>query len=416
MGSPLEHLREAVQRGASGELICATRRSEVHVHVQKGRVAWATDSERPYAFTRHLVEHGGLTREDLQEVLKECRRTRSPLGESLVSWGLATADQVRDALRHQIKTALETLVGNPDAHVLFLERSYSDYDPGLTFDFATLLGAGRASGDGRPPENGAGAEGEGGLLERFREVITEAHWLERLEGEALVERYPPGPARSEVPGAVLRHTLLDGADFVALRTSGCTLLGATFPAPPGSVWICLEEEGAFGSAYSEVSNLLGLKEGGGVTPAPAAAPRAVAQADTGWAPLRGLPWSQFMASAPEALAVFLTGGSSPVAGIARDERAGGAALALIRRRTLALAAGSRAAAGRRPAEPLRDLGVAPKRLVTGEQGLWCFASELDGAGTLWLATDRSCPQGLGWAYLQALTRTAAIAGGERGGA
>jgi hypothetical protein len=414
VGSPLEHLREAVERGASGELICATRRSEVHVHVQKGRVAWATDSERPYAFTRHLVEHGRVTREELQEVLKECRRTRSPLGESLVSWGLATADQVRDALRHQIRIALETLVRNPDARALFLERSYSDYDPALTFDFAVLLGAVRAGTEGKPANGGAAVSTEG-LLDRFRQAITEAHWLERLEGEALVERYPPGPARSGVPGAVLRHTLLDGADFVALRAAGYTLLGASFPAPPSSVWINLAEDGAFGSAYSEVTNLLGLRERGDAAGALAPASDALAQG-AGWAPLRELPWSQFMASAPEALAVFVTGGNPPVAGIARSERVGGAALALVRRRTPAFAAVEPGAPERRLPRPLREPGAAPRRLVTGEQGLWCFASELEGAGTLWLAADRACPQGLGWAYLTSLTRTAAIAAGERGGA
>lgn len=405
MSSPLEHLREAVDRGASGELICATRRSEVHVHVQKGRVAWATDSERPYAFTRHLVEHGRVTREELQEVLKECRRTRSPLGESLVSWGLATADQVRDALRHQIRIALETLARNPDARALFLERSYSDYDPALTFDFASLLGA--VAGAEGTPVNGRAASSEG-LLERFRQVVTEAHWLERLEGEALVERYPPGPARSGVPGAVLRHTLLDGADFVALRTARSTLLGASFPAPPRSVWINLADDGAFGSAYSEVTNLLGLQERGALADPPAASgPR---EPDPSWAPLRERPWSEFMASAPEALAAFVTGGDAPPAGIARSVRAGGAALALVRRRAPALAAAEPDSPGRHPPD------APPRRLVTGERGLWCFASELDGARTLWLAADRSCPQGLGWAYLQALTRTAASAAGQGGGA
>lgn len=413
MSSAFDHLREAVERRASGELICATRRSEVHVHVQKGRVAWATDSERPHAFTRHLIEHGRITREDLQEVLRECRRTRAPLGERLVSWGLATADQVRDALRHQIRIALETLLRHPDARALFLERSYSDYDPGFTFEFASLVGAMRAGSEWRPPAGAGEPPGVEGVLERFREVITEAHWLERLDGEALVERYPPGPVRSEVPRDVLRHTLLDGADFVALRASGTTLLGAAFPAAPSSVWICLAEDGAFGSAYSEMSNLVGLTERGHAAVEAAAD---VLRDDAAWAPLREAPWSQFLASAPEALAVFVGGAGAQVAGIARDERVGRAALALVRRRTPALAAGTASAPpGRRVPGSSRDLGASPTRLVTGEPGLWCFASELDGAGALWLATDRSCPQGLGWAYLQALTRTAAGAGRGGGG-
>src|SRR5690242_4483859 len=95
-------LADWVKSGASGEFICASSALEVHVHLQLGRVAWATDSRHAFVFTRHLQEHAALTKEQFREVLEECRRNHLPLGETLVRWGLATLAQVRAALRHQI--------------------------------------------------------------------------------------------------------------------------------------------------------------------------------------------------------------------------------------------------------------------------------------------------------------------------
>ena len=39
---PLTELRELAQRAETGEFICATSALEVHVYLQRGRIAWAT--------------------------------------------------------------------------------------------------------------------------------------------------------------------------------------------------------------------------------------------------------------------------------------------------------------------------------------------------------------------------------------
>src|SRR3954463_14352099 len=59
----LSSLTALVKSGASGELISASSALEVHVHLQLGRVAWATDSRHAFVFTRHLQEQARVTKD-----------------------------------------------------------------------------------------------------------------------------------------------------------------------------------------------------------------------------------------------------------------------------------------------------------------------------------------------------------------
>ena len=102
---PFRALIELVEQSASGEFVCVAKSAEMHVFLQNGRVAWATDSSAPFAFSRWLLEHTGLTKEVFQEVLESCRRDRLPLGETLVEWRVATREEIKSALRFQIRGA-----------------------------------------------------------------------------------------------------------------------------------------------------------------------------------------------------------------------------------------------------------------------------------------------------------------------
>src|SRR5262245_25437261 len=99
----LDRIAALASQNASGELICASDSVEVHVFLQRGRIAWATDSTRPLAFTRHLLQTAQIDVEVFREILESCRREKRPLGETLIAWGVATREEVRDALRHQIE-------------------------------------------------------------------------------------------------------------------------------------------------------------------------------------------------------------------------------------------------------------------------------------------------------------------------
>ncbi|MDF1564861.1 MAG: response regulator [Deltaproteobacteria bacterium] len=135
---PVARLREWAELGADGEFIATAAEWEVHVHLQEGRVAWATSSASKYAFTRHLSEHFGIEKEAIVEVVDECRKTRKNVGETLVEWGIATEEQVRESLRAQIADALAVLPGSSGVQSIFLSRG-SDYAQPLTFTLDELL-------------------------------------------------------------------------------------------------------------------------------------------------------------------------------------------------------------------------------------------------------------------------------------
>lgn len=78
---PLAILVELSEARMSGELICASDEAEVHVYLQHGRIAWATDSTHPFAFTRRLREITAIENDTLREILEACKRERRPLGQ-----------------------------------------------------------------------------------------------------------------------------------------------------------------------------------------------------------------------------------------------------------------------------------------------------------------------------------------------
>jgi hypothetical protein len=146
--TPWDTLRRLVDTGSTCELIIASDAVEIHVYLLDGRLAWATSSTARNEFLRRLVEDHGIASDVLRDVIEECRQTRGRLGETLISWGVATAEQIRDALRGQIEEALVTAVAHPGARCLFLPRRLQ-YAAELTFALGDVqldaVTAGRSS-------------------------------------------------------------------------------------------------------------------------------------------------------------------------------------------------------------------------------------------------------------------------------
>jgi predicted regulator of Ras-like GTPase activity (Roadblock/LC7/MglB family) len=169
---PLQQLFDLVERRASGEFVCSCGDAEVHLYLQSGRIAWASDSRHRHAFTRYLREHARLDAASIEAVVTECRRSKRPIGETLMAWKLATRDDVRAAIRHQMTLALQSFqVGCDDPRSVFLERTqYQRYDPSLTFNLSELVPQSPTSGETRAdaspfrlesepePRSGAGRE------------------------------------------------------------------------------------------------------------------------------------------------------------------------------------------------------------------------------------------------------------------
>jgi hypothetical protein len=406
--APFHLLERLAARRASGELICvgSSSESEVHVYLQAGRLAWATDSLHPQEFTRHLKRITSLSDEGFVTVLEECRRRRLPIGETLVEWKLATYEQVRGSLRHQIESALRVLRAEPVAQTVFLERTqqYARYRSDLTFALDELLPE-------LPPETTTRHASEplagSTLVSQLREA-NDFGWVELLEGRRVRAQAPlvEGEA-SRVPEALIASTLLDDAALAALRSPHGSIVGVTLPAKNRSLWCFVPSDSAFGSAVSTLG-VLAME--------PMRSSRKI--------PIKGelLSWGdssdevelvrEFLQRAPEARgAVICLASGEPIVGVVRTGLERRWATGIVRRRGPALRCEMPHEVG---SNELENLGFRLKSLATAEEDAWCFGAELAPPGdrTLWLFVDRGSPQGLGWAYMTTLSRQ--LSSGEAG--
>jgi hypothetical protein len=396
-------LADLVGNGASGELICASPGLEVHVHLQLGRIAWATDSRHAFVFTRHLQEHAEVTKDQFREVLEECRRNRLPLGETLVLWGLATLGQVRAALRHQISCALTELAKANRGQQVFLERAagYKRYASELTFELSEFddeLNPG--------PESGVtGSAAPQGLLRQIRDAVSDVAWIELLEGELVADQDPPGAAQRVLP-PVVRLTLRDGAELVTLRSARGALVGVSLRGGR-TLWCRVGVDSTFASAVSALSAVAGFDEAALPTPC-VEIHRRWTFGDAQSAEVREL--DDFLGRAPDLMAALIVAplGTELIQGVGHQDIPFDWCKDLVRRRAPLFALEkdvfSEPPEGASP--DLEGLGFCLRSIASAEAAFWCFGAELGSpsGASAWIFIKREASQGLGWAYLTALTR------------
>ena len=414
---PIDRLVSLASDAASGELICASSTGEIHVYLQRGRIAWATDSRHPFAFAAHLQETAGIDVDTFRQIVEECRREKLPLGETLVEWGLATWEVVRSALAHQIATALSLLATTESGQTLFLARGYATYDEQLTFvidDFIRPIAPVRrdpvAVAVPDPPPAPVEIEGpSASVAGRLRASIEGLSWVELYDDDRMIDG-DPRPTTPRVPVSLIRATLLDGADFAAIRSTRTSVIGFAF-ARPRSVWCQVSAESTFGTVVSSIWSIAGSTEKTAERPPPRpdAAAWSLGDAD----PASGEALRSFLHRAQDVLgAVVLAAepSSAPVVGGGCSLLEPALAVDIARRRSSNFANGLMPLTDEAE-RALDSIGFSLKTMVSGEPRLWCFGAELEreGGETLWLFLDRRNSQGLGWAYLAALTRSLARA-------
>jgi len=390
---------------ASGEYICVCPAAEIHVYVQRGRVAWATDSRHPFAFAAHLQQTAGIDTDTFRQVVEECRRDRLPLGETLVEWGLATREVVRNALVHQIELALELLASLDVGQTLFLPRGYAAYSDELTFSIRDFLEPADAAAPRESTEQPQRAVRQS-FAAQLRASVDGLSWVDVLEADALID-CEPRVNSSRVPIELLRTTLLDGADFAAVRSTRSSLVGLSVTRSR-SVWCRLTSESTFGAAVSAIWSLVGAAERTPERPPRRPEVMSWSIGVKGETPYR-TAIGGFLERAHDVLGAIVLPSdpsSGPLAGCGCSMLEPDRALEVVVRRARSLAHG---------ALPITDdteraldsIGFSLRTMVSGEPKLWCFGAELapDQGETLWLFLDRRNSQGLGWAYLGALTRT-----------
>jgi hypothetical protein len=402
--APMSELRALARAEATGEFICATPALEVHVYLQRGRVAWATASTQPFEFARYLKETVHIDGTAFRQVIDECRRERLPLGETLVQWGLVGWDDVKAALRHQIKLALSALPEEGTGRTMFLERArFTEYNPELTLDIEGLMPAGAPPA---PAAHGAASHEDGGRARdgnasQLLETIDGAAWVQVFESGAVVES-APGAVDALVPDSLVAQTIGEDADFVAVRSERGSLVGVRLAEPGRSLWCMLSAQSTFGAAVSALWSL------GAVQPHPPPPRGELVQEETAWvlgegsSPALG-EMRLVVERASEVCAVIVTDAAgAPVSGIGR--RVGVAqTLETIRRRARVFESPIFAGA---PASGAHDPAFSFRSLCTGERACWCFGAEVYAVAeqTLWVLTDRTASQGLGWACLTSLCR------------
>jgi hypothetical protein len=232
MDQALFQLRELERAGATGELIAVVESIELCVYLLRGRIAWAISSDSAGTLIHHLQERCRIDRGQLRSVLDECRSTQRPLGETLVARGLATREQVADALRQQIRQVFGRLQGLTATRALFVPRELR-YSEALTFTIDEITQHVAGPSGSPPPRSPAQ------VLEELWSSLTGASWLEiRRNGEVVAATgRPEGRAPSD--GAQdLRGLALDARlPRVTARSAHGSILGQALQQP-GMVAFC----------------------------------------------------------------------------------------------------------------------------------------------------------------------------------
>jgi hypothetical protein len=390
--APFGLLEQMVDNAGSGELVAADGDLEVHVYLLEGRIAWATSSAAPNAFSRFLVEQCGVARDTLREVIAECQQSRGRLGETLISWGIVGESEVRAALRAQIVGAISTLVamrGGPRA--LFLQRRL-EYARDLTFELDEVW-----SSDGNDPTDSA-LDWDAAAI---AEAVPDATWVVVARDGEVVSTHT---ASSDVqPAASLASELsrclaTTESHSLALRSAYGLLLAHALPDAGGAAICALPTSAKLGLAIAQIASVLGAPPLLADDSRPAALS---CKQDTTLT--RSLaPLETALASTDELLAAAVVASDQRHAAVFRESRDLGRVL-----RAAACLGGllSRSFAEHVPA-PVGLVSYDRIALHLDSGQLACFAelAASEPPMCLWLAMSRSAPSGLGWALLTTLVR------------
>ncbi|MCY1017159.1 hypothetical protein [Pyxidicoccus sp. MSG2] len=132
-------LHEALESRLGGEVVVKSAAVSGRIFVVERKVAWAVITEPATPnFAALLVEQRLVSREDLEQVMTECRKSGGNFCEMLVSWGLVARERVRELLRGHLAGQLETLLATPDAQALFVPQTRA-YSSQLTFGLEELV-------------------------------------------------------------------------------------------------------------------------------------------------------------------------------------------------------------------------------------------------------------------------------------
>ena len=396
--TPWQAVQRLAHTGATGELIVASDAIEIHVYLLDGRLAWGTSSTARNEFLRRLVEDHGISADALREVIEECRRSRGRLGETLIARGVATADQIRDALAAQIADALAAAHAHPGARCLFLPRRL-DYAMELTFTLAEL--APRLDAQVVVQRTNTRQT----VVTSVLDGVPEALWVEAVDRGIVVGRAVRGEVRSteSVAGLQAMVSALE-LDALTLRSSANgAVVGQRMRGGSGQLWCGVAGGAKLGVTSAVLAAAADAMTIGPITDADDGQWRE--RADPGLA-LKPSVFASAVRTSDELCAGFALADDGALAGVWRgatglDDHAGWA-----RRLAPTLTTPIRDAFSRTLAPLLYEQVSA--RAAVGD--VVYYGTRLPAqAVAVWLVMRNWASQGLGWALLQTVARQA---GGE----
>ena len=134
-------LHEALESKLGGEVVVRSTTVSGRIFVVARKVAWAVlNSPGALNFSTVLIRDQVVSREDVEQVVAECRQNGGNFCETLVAWGLVPRDTMRDMLRRHMSEQLEALLSLTDAQALFVPQPRT-YSSQLTYGLDELISA-----------------------------------------------------------------------------------------------------------------------------------------------------------------------------------------------------------------------------------------------------------------------------------
>lgn len=108
------------------------------IFVDQGRICWAAARGLARRLSELLAKRAGLAPVAMEAHFLDCKTRRTPLGEHLVSHGVLSPDDLRDALlTHTVESMIA--LARSDARSTWTPRAGATYNPRFTFGTAELL-------------------------------------------------------------------------------------------------------------------------------------------------------------------------------------------------------------------------------------------------------------------------------------
>ncbi|SET86814.1 hypothetical protein [Stigmatella erecta] len=139
-------LTEALESKLGGEVVVKSTAVSGRIFVVERKVAWTVlTGPGARSFSMALIDARLVSREDVEQVMAECRKSGGNFCETLVAWGLVARDTLRDLLCRHLGAQLDTLLGLTEAQALFVPQPRS-YASQMTFQLDEL------AAPAKPPE------------------------------------------------------------------------------------------------------------------------------------------------------------------------------------------------------------------------------------------------------------------------